>query len=92
MPYKEKEIEKKYFSIGEVAEAADCATSAIRFWEIVFSLNIRKNRKGNRIFDKKKKELIVRIATNAREGNLTLKGIAYLLGLDYDPAKLYISD
>jgi hypothetical protein len=33
MPYKEKIIEKKYFSIGEVADMLGVATSLIRFWE-----------------------------------------------------------
>ncbi|MEQ8809441.1 MAG: MerR family transcriptional regulator, partial [Imperialibacter sp.] len=30
MPYKEKEIEKKYYTIGEVADMMDVATSLIR--------------------------------------------------------------
>jgi len=33
MPYKEKEIKKIYFQIGELASKCDIATSAIRFWE-----------------------------------------------------------
>ena len=33
MPYREKDIQQKYFSLGEVAEAAGCTTSAIKFWE-----------------------------------------------------------
>lgn len=55
MPFKfnEKEIEnyKRYYLIGEVAEIADCETSAIRFWESesVFK-PIRKNKKGVRVF------------------------------------------
>ena len=36
MPYKEKEIEKKYFTIGEVAGSLKVATSLIRFWESEF--------------------------------------------------------
>lgn len=53
MPYKEKEIEKKYFTIGEVAEELGVATSLIRFWESEFDIiKPRKNRKGNRQFTK----------------------------------------
>lgn len=53
MPYKEKEIEKKYYSIGEVASMFDVATSLIRFWESEFDIiKPKKNRKGNRQFTK----------------------------------------
>lgn len=49
MPYKEKKIEKKYFSIGEVAFTFKVAPSLIRFWEKEFEiLSPQKNRKGNR--------------------------------------------
>jgi len=33
MPYKEKPIEKRYFTIGEIAEELNIYTSTIRFWE-----------------------------------------------------------
>ena len=53
MPYKEKEIEKKYYTIGEVANIFNVATSLIRFWESEFDLiKPKKNRKGNRQFTK----------------------------------------
>ena len=43
--------EKRYYSIGEVAEAFDVNTSLIRYWETEFSiLNPKKNSKGNRKF------------------------------------------
>ena len=46
MPYKEKEIEKVYFTIGEVAEEFNVATSLIRFWETEFDiLSPKKNKK-----------------------------------------------
>ncbi len=51
MPYKEKEIEKSYYPIGEVAEMFGVATSMIRFYEKEFDiLNPKKNAKGNRLF------------------------------------------
>ena len=47
MAYKEKEIEKLYYSIGEVAEIFTVAPSLIRFWETEFDLiKPKKNRKG----------------------------------------------
>ena len=42
MAYKEKEIEKLYFSIGEVAEMFSVAPSLIRFWESEFDLSNQK--------------------------------------------------
>lgn len=51
MPYKEKPIEKLYYSIGEVAQSLDVNVSLIRFWEKQFDiLQPKKNKKGNRMF------------------------------------------
>lgn len=53
MPYKEKQIEKLYYSIGEVSKMFDVSNSLIRFWENEFDiLQPRKNRKGDRLFTK----------------------------------------
>ena len=38
MPYKEKPIEKLYYSIGEVAQSLDVNVSLIRFWEKQFDI------------------------------------------------------
>jgi DNA-binding transcriptional MerR regulator len=51
MPYKHKEIEKIYYTIGEVAAMFRVNTSLIRFWEKEFEvIKPRKNKKGNRLF------------------------------------------
>ncbi len=51
MPYKEKEISKLYYPIGEVAEMFEVNTSMIRFYEKEFDiLQPKKNAKGNRLF------------------------------------------
>ena len=51
MPYKEKKVEKLYYSIGEVAEMLDVPVSTVRFWENEFDiLKPMKNKKGNRMF------------------------------------------
>lgn len=45
------ELNKLYYSIGEVAEMFNVNTSLIRFWEKEFpSINPKKNKKGNRLF------------------------------------------
>ena len=51
MPYKEKPIEKLYYSIGEVAKTLNVNVSLVRFWEKEFDiLQPKKNKKGNRMF------------------------------------------
>lgn len=51
MPYREKKIEKLYYTIGEVSEILNVPVSTVRFWENEFDiLKPRKNKKGNRLF------------------------------------------
>jgi DNA-binding transcriptional MerR regulator len=80
MPYKEKVIEKKYFSIGEVAEMLDVATSLIRFWESEFDIiKPKKNRKGNRQFTRDDIENVKLIYHLVKEKGYTLQGAKDLL-------------
>ena len=51
MPYKEHEISKMYYTMGEVAAIFDVNQSLIRFYEKEFDvLQPKKNKKGNRYF------------------------------------------
>jgi len=51
MPYKEKEIEKLYYTIGEVAQLFDVNTSHIRFWSNEFDvIRPATNKKGIRLY------------------------------------------
>ena len=51
MPYREKKIEKLYYSISEVAGMFEVNTSLIRFWESEFDIiKPKKNKRGNRMF------------------------------------------
>jgi DNA-binding transcriptional MerR regulator len=80
VPYKEKVIEKKYFTIGEVAEQLDVATSLIRFWESEFDIiKPKKNRKGNRQFTKEDIENVKLIFHLVKERGFTLQGAKDLL-------------
>lgn len=80
MPYKEKVIEKKYFSIGEVAEMMNVATSLIRFWESEFDIiKPKKNRKGNRQFTREDIENVKLIYHLVKEKGYTLQGAKDLL-------------
>lgn len=75
MPYKEKEIEKLYYSIGEVAKMFKVSTSLIRFWENEFTiLKPKKNRKGNRLFTKKDINHLQIIYHLVKESGFTLEG------------------
>ena len=71
----EEDIEKRYYSIGEVAEMFDVNTSLIRFWEKEFDiLKPKKNKKGNRLFTVKDVENLKLIYHLVKERGFTLKG------------------
>ena len=67
--------EKRYYSIGELAEAFNVNTSLIRFWDKEFDiLKPKKNAKGNRMFtpeDVKNLQLIYHLV---KERGFTLDG------------------
>lgn len=75
MPYKEKELQKLYYSIGEVARIFNVNTSLVRFWEKEFEiLNPKKNKKGNRLFTAKDLENLKLIYHLVKERGFTLQG------------------
>lgn len=75
MAYKEKTIEKKYYTIGEVASMFKVATSLIRFWESEFDIiNPRKNKRGNRQFTKEDIDNVRIIYHLVKEKGYTLQG------------------
>lgn len=75
MPYKEKKVEKLYYSIGEVAEMFHVNSSLIRFWEKEFDIiRPKKNKKGNRFFTQQDLDNIRLIYHLVKEKGLTLSG------------------
>jgi DNA-binding transcriptional MerR regulator len=75
MPYKEKKVEKLYYSIGEVADMFTVNTSLIRFWEKEFDvIKPKKNKKGNRFFTIQDIENIKLIYHLVKERGMTLSG------------------
>ena len=75
MSYKEKEIEKLYYSITEVSKMFNVNSSLIRFWEKEFKeINPKKNKKGNRLFTKEDIETIRLIHHLVKEKRMTLEG------------------
>jgi DNA-binding transcriptional MerR regulator len=72
---KTTEIEKLYFSIGEVADMFEVNASLIRFWEKEFpQLQPRKNNRGNRVYSKKDIELFSKIHELVKMRGYTLEG------------------
>jgi DNA-binding transcriptional MerR regulator len=75
MPYKEKKVEKLYYSIGEVAGIFGVNTSLIRFWEKEFDIiKPKKNKKGNRFFTKQDIDNFHLIYHLVKERGMTLQG------------------
>lgn len=88
MAYKEKEIEKLYYSIGEVAEMFNVAPSLIRFWESEFDLiQPKKNRKGNRQFTIEDINNVRTIYHLVKEKGFTLQGAKDMLKNDSQAVK-----
>ena len=78
MPYKERKIEKLYYTIGEVAEMLEENTSLIRFWADKFPEFIKpaRNKKGNRLFTAKDMSNFKIIHYLVKELGMTLDGAA----------------
>ena len=75
MPYKEKQIEKLFYPIGEVAQMFEVSVSSIRYWEKEFDiLKPKKNKKGNRMFTKKDVDNLRIIYHLTKERGFTLEG------------------
>ena len=75
MPYKEKEPERLFFTIGEVAKKFKVNTSLIRFWEKEFDiLQPKKNKKGNRLFTKQDLDNLHIIYHLVKERGFKLEG------------------
>lgn len=80
MPFKERDIEKQYYSIGEVAAMLDVAPSLIRFWETEFEvLKPRKSKKGNRLFTPQDIENLRIVYHLVKERGFTIQGARELL-------------
>lgn len=71
----EHDLEKRYYSIGEVAEIMEVNTSLVRFWEKEFDiLKPKRNKKGNRLFTQKDLANLKLIYHLVKERGFTLEG------------------
>jgi DNA-binding transcriptional MerR regulator len=75
MPYKEREISKMYYTMGEVSAMFDVNQSLIRFYEKEFDvLQPKKNKKGNRYFTPEDIDNLKIIFHLIRDKGYTLNG------------------
>ena len=65
---------KLYYTIGEVAEIMQTSTSQLRYWSGEFHLNVRKNRKGDRLFQKEDLEKLKMIQRMLKDEGYTIEG------------------
>ena len=78
MPYKEKPVEKLYYTIGEVSEILGENASLVRFWAGKFPDFIKpaRNKKGNRLFTARDLANFKVIYYLVKERGMTLEGAA----------------
>ncbi len=67
--------DKLYYSISEVAQIVGVKPYVLRFWEKEFpTLKPKKNRSGNRVYQKKEIELLLEIKRLLYEEGYTIEG------------------
>lgn len=75
MPYKEREISKMYYTMGEVSAMFGVNQSLLRYYEKEFDiLQPKKNKKGNRYFTPEDIENLKTILFLIREKGFTIPG------------------
>jgi len=72
--------EKLFYRIGDVAEITGIKPHVLRYWETEFNgLHPRKNRAGQRIYERRDLELIIEIKTLLYDQRYTISGARKLL-------------
>jgi DNA-binding transcriptional MerR regulator len=88
MPYKERDISKLYYTMGEVTAMFEVNASQIRFYEREFDiLQPKKNKKGNRLFTPEDVENLKIIFNLVKDKGHTLQGAKDFLRSNKDEAK-----
>jgi DNA-binding transcriptional MerR regulator len=78
---------KLFYRIGDVAEITGIKPHILRYWESEFSaLHPRKNRAGQRLYERRDVELILEIKTLLYEQRYTISGAQKLLARQRKPA------
>ena len=88
MPYKEREINKLYYTMGEVTTMFDVNASQIRFYEREFDIiQPKKNKKGNRLFTQDDIANLKIIFNLVKDKGYTLQGAREYLRTNKSEAK-----
>ena len=86
MPPLNKPVEKRFFTITEVAAEVGENASVLRYWEKEFrQLTPRTNARGKRFYTRKDIELIQRIHALVRQQGFTIDGARKVLQGDVEP-------
>ena len=81
----EDEIEKLYYSIGEVSDIVDQEAHVLRYWEQEFDqLSPRKNRAGRRAYTEADIEMVERIRHLLKDEKYTIAGARQVLDREED--------
>ena len=84
--------DKKYYSIGEVADFLEVNTSLIRFWEKEFiQISPMKKKSGIRKFTKPDVEILQVIYSLLKEKRMTIDGAKRYLDQNKNKDKILIS-
>ena len=85
----EDEIEKLYYSIGEVSERVGQEAHVLRYWEQEFDvLNPRKNRAGRRVYTSDDIETLERIRHLLKDEKYTIEGARQAIERDERKAEV----
>ncbi len=66
--------DKKYYTIGEVADIFQLKTSNIRFWTNEFNIKVRTTKKGDRLYTLSQLEELRTIYTLIKQRKFTING------------------
>jgi DNA-binding transcriptional MerR regulator len=79
----ENEIEKLYYSIGEVSDVVGYEPHVLRYWEEEFDvLDPRKNRAGRRVYTEEDIETVERIRRLLKDEKYTIEGARQVIERD----------
>lgn len=88
MPYKEREINKLYYTMGEVTTMFEVNASQIRFYEREFDIiQPKKNKKGNRLFTQEDISNLKIIFNLVKDKGYTLQGAREFLRQNKNEAR-----
>ena len=74
-PIEMENLDKLYYTIGEVADMFEVSRSLLRYWENEFAfITPRKNKKGDRLFNKQNIQQIQIIYDLVKVRGFTLEG------------------